>query len=381
VAVILPSPADKAKLITLGSDIFNAWYAGTPGATEEYFNSATRIWSWNASEAGNDNDFDIRLGLSSLCAALYRFKKPRSVADRELWRRLAVETVDQWFTNQQDLATGGIWRTSLANLAGDSGTCTFFGLQQLAIIIKCLGPAYRTRWADQIADALDYTTGRGELTYYTNGNIMFLKLISYELGAYVTGDQARRDAVEDLWEFTVDPEAFRLAQGAANQWRGCGFHDEGDGVGYFSETSSTGAGTDHSASNVLDWIYTDAQANYAACGYLLFGDPRYATYANACTRKMMERWNFTTNQFDFSGGSRNAGPGVRNCTGLSLFTGGWIDGISEFEAVSSSVINNGTQGLDVDFRRYLAVSHSTFVRGFGTAVATGIIAAHGATLS
>jgi hypothetical protein len=35
VSVILPSTADRDALIDLGSDIFDGWYAGTPGATEE----------------------------------------------------------------------------------------------------------------------------------------------------------------------------------------------------------------------------------------------------------------------------------------------------------------------------------------------------------
>jgi hypothetical protein len=375
VGVIAPDPAVKAQLLTLGTDIINSWYTGT---TDEYYNPATRIWNWNAAEAGNDNDWDVRLGLSTLCAALSRYKTPYDVHQRLFYRRLAIETVDQWFLNQQDTATGGIWRTSLANLVGDSGTCTFFGLHQVAMIAKLLN--LRTRWATQIAAALDYTTGRGELTYYTNGNIMLLKLISYELGAWATGDAGRRTQVENLWSFTLTPTAYMAGLGSPNLWRGAGLRDEGGGKGYLSETSSTGSGIDLTAANVLDWIYTDAQSVYAGSGYLLFGDARYATMAQLATLKMYDRYNFTTNQFDFSGGSRNAGPGVRNIYPVGLYTGAWMLGDATHAANAPGTITKAATGLDADFRNYLNISHSTFVRGFGVTVAGAIIAAHGVPL-
>jgi hypothetical protein len=374
-----PSSEDKEILLDLASDLFDSWYAGTPGASEEYFDSATRIWEWNDAEAGSDDDWDGRLGLSVLCAVLYRYRKPRNVAQRQLWKRLALETTDQWFTNQQDPVTGGIWRTDIANLVGDSGTVTFFGLAQVALIVRLLDVP--DRWATQIADAVDYTTSRNELGYFTNGNIMFLKLVGYELAAYVTGDADRRQDVEDLWWFTVDPEAQQASVGNLDRWRGCGYIEDSAGVGYFSETTTTGNSIDHTGTNRLDWIYTDAQANYAGLGYVLFGDDRYLTYADACTRKMLERYDFETNQYSYLGGSRNAGPGVRNIVGPASFILGWLRGDATMEPECSGIINNETQGIDVDFRRYLTTTHSTFVRLFGLTLGASIIVAHGRVFS
>jgi hypothetical protein len=374
---LLPSTADRDLLLDLGSDIFDSWYAG---AVDEYFNSATRIWEWNTTEAGNDDDWDQRLGLSALCAALYRYSRPRDQAKRLLWRRLALETVDQWFANQQDPITGGMWRYSVGDVANDSGTVTYFGFAQVAIIARCLNVP--TRWATQIADALDYTVSRGDHAYYTNGNIMFLKLVGFELGALSSGeDAAARARVEALWDFTVTPTEQQAALGNPDRWRGCGYIDDGDGAGYFSETTSTGSGIDHTGTNRLDWIYTDAQSTYAILGYLLYGDERYATYSEACTRKMEERYNYSTNQFATTGGSRNPGVNARNISGLAHFVLGWIRGEAHFEENASGILNHGVQGLDVDFRRYLNLTHSTFVRQFGLNIATSIIAAHGKVFS
>jgi hypothetical protein len=333
----------------------------------------------NDTEASSTNDWDTRLGLSSLCAALYRFKKPRDVAQRQLWRRLAIETVDQWFTNQQDPVTGGMWRTSVANVANDSGTICWFGLAQVAIVAKCLN--LRTRWATQIADAVDYNTSNFDNNYYTNGNIMFLKLVGYELAAWATGDAARRTVVENLWTFTYYPNAVATAQGLPLRWRGCGFVDDGDGRGYFSEVTNTGYEVDHSAANVLDWIYTDAQANYSILGYVLYGDERYATAARACTLKMAERYNYVVNQFVTTGGSRNPGVSQRNITGPNHMALGWIDGDADLADKCSGIINTAVNGVDADFRLYLNASHTVYLRSFGLVVGFAIIAAHGKTFS
>ncbi len=373
--IILPSSADRTKLLTLGSDIVDAWYAGTPGATEEYYDSATRIWEMNDTEGSSTDDWDTRLGLSALCASLYRYYKPRNVAKRQLWKRLAIETVDQWFTNQQDPITGGIWRTSLANVANDSGTVTYFGLAQVAIIARCLN--ITTRWATQIGRAIDYTVSRGDHAYYTNGNIMFLKLIGFDLAAVSSGENpARRAQVEALWDFTLTPTTQQAALGNPDRWRGCGYIEESPGVGYFSETTSTGNGIDHTGTNRLDWIYTDAQASYAGLGYMLFGDERYATYAEACARKVAQRYDYSSNQYSYAGGSRNAGPGVRNILTAQMCPG-WLKGNADIAETISGTINHGVQGIDVDFRRYLTTTHTTFLRLFGLSIGAAIIMAHG----
>jgi beta-mannanase len=248
----------------------------------------------------------------------------------------------------------------------------------VAMVAKCLN--LRTRWATQIARAIDYTAGNNDLGYYTNGNIMFLKLIGFELGAWATGDPVRRQDVETLWWFTVSPTEQQESVGNLDRWRGCGYIEESPGKGYFSETTTTGNSIDHTGTNRLDWIYTDAQANYAGMGYLLFGDQRYLTYAKACIEKMRDRYNFTTGQFVTTGGSRNPGVSQRNIYGHQLAIAGWIDGHAANAADASTCINLATNGMDADYRNYLNTTHVVYVRGFAVVVGASIVAAHCRTL-
>jgi hypothetical protein len=372
---IPPSTGDKTTLLDLGEAIIEAWSAGS---TDEYYDLVTDTWMWNDTEAGSDSDkSDWKMGLSALAAVIYRFKRPRDVAFRNRYRDYAIRSVDAFFRDHQDDATGGIFRTSAANVAGDSGTATFMALANIGIVVACLN--HTRRWEEQILAALDYTTGRGELTYYTNGNFMLYKLLAYDLGARVSGeDPARRQVVEDLWEFAYTPTE---AVGDPTKWRGIGFHDEGDDVGYFSEVSSTGATTDYSAANVFDAIYTNAQASFAAVGYLLSGDPRYALAARQTTGKMLPLYNAITNQFSYTGGSRNTGAITRNVDNPYIPTSVWVLDRSDLADRIDVFINHADNGLDTDYRRYLNQTHATFVRGFGLVVGAVIVAAHGRSLT
>jgi hypothetical protein len=145
--------------------------------------------------------------------------------------------------------------------------------------------------------------------------------------------------------------------------------------------TTTGNSIDHTGTNRLDWIYTDAQAAYATLGYLLFGDSRYATYADACTQKMAERYDYDVNQFVTTGGSRNPGVSQRNITGTNHMALGWVGGDVDLAAKCSGIINTATNGLDDDFRNYLNTTQTVYVRSFGLVIALGIIAAHGKAFS
>jgi hypothetical protein len=388
-----PSSANRTKLVTLGKDIIDAWYTGNglnagASTTDEYYDQKQRTWYWNDAEtAQNVNEPFAKLGLAALCAALYRFYTPRSRTRRMWYRRIAIETVDQWFKDHQDPVTGGMFNADVANVATDESQATFFGFPNLAIVIACLGDV-DTRWSTQIGDALDYTLVRGEDGFYTNGNYMIYKLVAYQLGVRTNpADSARQTTLDDVWEFTYTPNT---AQPDPNKWRGIGYREEVaattafgiEARGYFTETNSNNSGFDGTALELMDHIYTLTQAGLAATGYLVSGDTRFAVAMNATLNKFLStgRLSRFTNQFDFSGGSRNAGPGVRNNSSAATGVARWMMGREEIEPYIEPLINNTSNSIDADFRRYLTTSHSTFVRLFGLDLASLIVAAHCAVL-
>lgn len=358
----------------LGEDLIESWSAGS---TDEYWNQATSTWEWNNTEAGGGaTRSDHKMGLSALAAAVYRFKRPRTRALRRRYRDYAIQSVDAWFRDYQDPVTGGIFWDDVAAVADQSGQATFMGLSNVAIVVACL--ELPNRWRAQILRALDYTTGRGELTYYTNGNFMLYKLVSYDLGAYVSGNNATRVGhVDDLWEFTYDPTGF---VGNPLQWRGCGYFEDAPGVGYFSEVTDTNSSVDHSAEDTFDAVYAHAQSNFAAVGYLLFGDDRYADAAFSCMRSMLPISSETTNQFTYVDGSRHPGSVTRNVDTPTVPLAAWVLDDAEIAARLENFLYHPSNSLDADYRQYLNTTHATFVRHFGLSVAASIIAAHGRPL-
>lgn len=381
-AVVAPSAQDKAKLLTLGKDIVDAWYTGTPGSTEEYWDQSTRQWQWNSTEAGGASNTDVAtMGLSSLSAAVARYYTPYDFVSRRRYRKAAMDSVDHFWDIHQDPVTGGIYRADVANVAGDSGTATFFALAQIGLVIGLLDgvPNIKTRWSTQILRAVDYTTSRGEETYYTNGNFMLLKLVAYDLAARVSNEDAtRRAKVESLWNFTYYPST-----ADPTKWKGCGWHDAGlgNGSGYFSEVTNTGSGVDHSAESTFDVIYTQAQSNYACIGYLLSGDSRFLTASHNTIKTVFPYASKATNQTTQTDGSRHAGQSVDDIKTPSVPLGSFLSPDGDISGWWDTYLNNATQGLDVDLRRYLSVTNSTIVRIFGLNCAAAIVAAHGVCLT
>jgi hypothetical protein len=373
-----PSPADKATLLDLGETLIEAWSAGS---SEEYYNTATDTWEWNAAEGGGTaNRTDWKMGLAALAATLYRLKRPRDVAFRLRYRNYAARSVDAWFRDYQDPVTGGMFYTNVSNVANE-GQATIMGFANVAIVVKCLGDYGKNRWATQIADALDYFTSQGEKTWYTNGNIMFYKLLAYELGAYATDDADIRQDVEDLWDFTYYPNTVATGYGQPTHWRGCGYIEDTPGTGYFSEVTSSAPTNNHTGLNRFDPIYANAQAIFATLGYILFGDERYRDAADAVTNKMLSLYNVTTNEYPYTGGSRNAGPGNADTDNTYIPMSVWMLGNSGLASYVDPWINKPSHGIEAAMGQWANTTNPTAVRGFGLLVAAVILAAHGRTLA
>lgn len=369
-----PDPADKAKLMTLGADLLEAWRAGT---SDEWYDMPAREWKWNTTEASGVDYPDWRIvGPAALAATLYRFEPPTDPGRRRNLRHYARDAVDRWFEGWQDPVTGGMFRTSAANVA-DEGLATFMGFTNLALVVACLEE--EDRWAEQILAALDYSNSRNEKTWYPNGNIQIYKLIAYQLGARVSGnDAARVQDVEDLWDFTYTPTGADPLR-----WRGCGYFVASAGppeAGYFSEVVSTNPSTDHSSSNVFDAIYTSTQANLGMIGYLISEDERFATVALTCETTMLDYIDRDLNRITHTDGSRHPGAHTGpNFSPAALF-GAWWRGRSDFAAVVDSTINAAADGIDAEFREFLSTTNPTIYRHAGMTVAAAIIAAHGRPL-
>jgi hypothetical protein len=375
--VVRPSTQDLALLMDLGEDIIEAWYGGTPGSTEEYYNLATDTWEWNATEAGGAaGRTDWKPGLSALAATMYRFKRPRDPVFRRRYRDMAIRSTDRYFKDFQDPVTGGLFRSSAANVAGDSGETTFMALSNIAIVVACLNGT--KRWATQILAALDYASGRNERTYYTNGNFMIYKLVAYQLGARMSDfDPTRVGHVDDLWEFTYDPTT---AVGNPSLWRGCGYIEDEPAVGYFSEVTDTNSAVDHRGTNRYDAIYTWAQSGFATVGYLTSGDPRFLDAAIACARKSLPISDPDTNLFAYTGGSRTPGSIQRVVDLPTIPLAAWVADVPEIGGRLETFLYEEDYGFDTEYRKYLTTTHATLVRGFGLNVAASIIAAHGVPL-
>jgi hypothetical protein len=368
-----PTAEDLAALFDLAEDLIESWAAGT---TDEFFDYATDMWQWNEVEVGGASAprVDWRISLSALAATVCRFKRPRDPLLRRRYRNYAVRSIDAFFRDNQDPVTGGMFWTDSSQLNNESGHVVFFGFLNVATVVRCLGDSVKSRWATQIADAVDYSSSVFENFYYTNGNFMPMKLVAYELAAYVTDDPDRRQEVEDLWEFTYTPT---VAVANPLKWRGCGYIEDSPGVGYFSEVVSTNSATDHTGTNRFDAIYTNAQAIYFLMGYTLFGDERYLDAARACTNKMLPLYDDETNSYTYTGGSRNAGEITRVTDNIYVPIGAWLHNDSEMASRVDSFIYNSPNGLDAYLRQYLNVSNPIGCRMFSNILAQSIIAAHG----
>jgi hypothetical protein len=191
---------------------------------------------------------------------------------------------------------------SMPDPTGSSSTSvmTMFALSEIGTVRDEMLPALRRttrqRWDTAIRAAADYLITKGELTWYSNGNLNLLLAEDLYLTWKATGDARYLEAYSDEIDFVQRPGA---------QFPGAGLvitrqptrADGSDGAGYLTENGG------------LDWDYAQVQQDVLARLFTLTGDPRVKYLLNLITNKVMERVETRTWMLTTTGGSRH--PQVR----------------------------------------------------------------------
>jgi hypothetical protein len=367
----LPSAELKAQILDLGEDLISAWITNSGGGDAEYFSSSGHEWIWDEAGMATPNPAtwdDLKMGASALAAAVYRVKRPRDLTFRQTYRYYVIDTIDEYVDTNIG-ADGKVYRGGV----DWSGQAAWFAITNILVAAKALG--LKTRWRDKVLLALDENMGRGELTYYTNGNFALSKSLSFYAGAWMS--EWDPDRVADF-ETSMD-----FLGGIS--WRGCGFVEDTasadtygvGGKGYFSEVLSTDPATDHSEANRYDPEYTILQAELSGLGFVLSGDTRYATACTAITNKLRDNWTSATNQVDCSNGSRHPSTSYSlNMYGSAMLLSRGLFG----ESYSDADLQNQIDGVDDDLRNYLTNSNVGIYRAAGYTAAALVLASHGVIL-
>lgn len=362
-----PTELQKATVLDFAGDQLEAWSINSGVGDEEYFNSATRTFNWDAAQGVSALSTDIRLGMAALSAAYCYYKRPYVLADRLKWRYWAIEAVDTWFRDHQNPANGAMRRDGADNNIG-----TLFGIPQVLTVAKCLG--LRTRWATQVGRAVDWLTATGEKTWYINGNFQIGKTLAYWTASWMNGFPAGRvQDYEDVWNFTLAPSAF-LGNGT---WLGYGYFEDATpnsyGTrGWFTETTSSTPGTSQIGNPTYDHEYAMLQAEFLSMGYMYTGDARYREYMMTVTNKILDTYNPVNGRVDCTGGSRHLGSGsyFRYFSPATLGIATWILNREQY----APLVDNAFAVYTADVRGYFNATAHNFYRGCGYQAAPMLLA-------
>ncbi len=383
--------AQRAYLLTLGRDIIDNYAFKNPSGTDDHrFENGFWTEDFATDDAGAVGFHEHMLGLTALSAVMWRVSRPRE----DHYRRYAINSLDTFFSTWQvPIVTpgvsslsngGGIWRSSAASVQSENGTAAMFGAVNIALAVCALG--LESRWKTQILGMCDYAKAAGERTFYTNGNINVLKCVLYYLGARVSGfDPVRVADFETTIGFTHTPNA---VAGGSN-WLGWGYVENTapsnvrgtGGIGFLTEVSSGGAGTDITALPRYDSIYTGAQSEYAAVGYLISGHLRFLRLMRATMGKLFNvgAINTTTSIITSqTGDSRFTTPGTpRTFSSPAWPILVWMHGDADATGYAATQLTQATNGLNAVQRSYFSSSGSIAIRNAGIGAGSTILAAHG----
>jgi hypothetical protein len=166
-----------------------------------------------------------------------------------------------------------------------------------ALLLKPqMGKPRYTRWTAAVTGAADYLIGNGNLSWYTNGNIVLGNALTMALAYRLSGDTKYKDAYETALDFAVSPPPRWAGRGLIYTKKGTRA-DGRDSKGYFTEQAGPNIGYDPD--------YTQVQLATLAPLYLLTHDQRVLSYLNALTNQLDGRVNKRTWLFDTSGGTRH----------------------------------------------------------------------------
>lgn len=160
-----------------------------------------------------------------------------------------------------------------------------------------LSAADRTRWIASMRAAADYLQARGELTWYTNGNIVMANSEAMYFTYLATGDSRYKNYYDAAVDFALSPPQAR--------WPGRGLivtkagtrGDGADGAGYLTEQGAGGLGYDAG--------YSTLTLAAATRLWLRSQDPRILRVMNLVTNQLLTSVDANW-LLDVSGGTRTA---------------------------------------------------------------------------
>jgi hypothetical protein len=146
---------------------------------------------------------------------------------------------------------------------------------------KDLGPAREARWRRALVGAAEYLIRRGNLEWYTNGNINLHMTMLLQIVWQATGEPRFAAAYDQSWAFMVAPPQDR--------WRGFGLRISrvaanrtgSDGAGFLAESGGGRPG--------FDGDYAQLQLTLAARLWLISGDPRALRLTNLLANYLLDR--------------------------------------------------------------------------------------------
>jgi hypothetical protein len=223
------------------------------------------------------------------------------------WQARAVTTIEGALARYAQ-PNGSFGPTS----TGDNSIDTMEFGKVLAVCILVYGDkvptAQKANWVAAMLGGCEYLNTRGNLRWYTNGNInagnfVFLRLAYKISGSFKVGQYA-----EKAWWTLHEP-----AESIAPDWAGWGFFlssaspdpypfDGSAATGYFTEQGAGGNG--------LDWNYTQYTLDELCLSYVLAPEPRVARLINLLLNTIWPRVDQATQILNATGGTRQGVNGV-----------------------------------------------------------------------
>jgi hypothetical protein len=246
--------------------------------------------------SGQDDCFRCNIGPGVAAAAV-----AASTGDR-LAFGLAVLTFDHAIAAHRQ-ADGSFGPPSGGETSDDIQTMMFANELGTALIALTpqLDPGRIQAWTSALTGAADFLIHNGNLSWYTNGNIVLGNALTMALASRLTGDAKYQAAYEQALAFAIAPDQ--------QLWAGYGLvttttpnrPDGPDGAGYLTENGGNGPGYDAEA--------TSAQADVATQLFLVNRDPRALRLMNLFMNQIRPRIDTTAWTLDTSGGTLHAQPG------------------------------------------------------------------------
>ena len=341
--VATQSATDRAPVLPLLSDAVGSLSSQSGPSDPRYFSGG--VWV-----SGQDDCFRCNIGPGVAAAAV-----AASTGDR-LAYGLAVLTFDHAIAAHRQ-ADGSFGPPAGTETSDDIQTMMFANELGTALVALTpqLDPDRIQAWTSALTGAADFLIRNGNLSWYTNGNIVLGNALTMALAYRLTSNPTYQAAYEQALAFAIAPDQ--------QLWPGYGLvltatpnrPDGRDGAGYLTENGGSGPGYDAEA--------TSAQADVATQLFLVNGDPRALRLMNLLMNQVRPRIDTTAWTLDTSGGTRHPQPGRSvgfNSPVLAVLA--WQGGRGDLAPLVSSQIAM----IDHNFRGALTYTNTGMYYNFGT---------------